>query len=156
MDFQGAWNPIVMKIFRDPSASERFERVFTYYLFVVAMILVWLSLFGREILLLLTPKVFSEGYVVVPTLIPCLNIGLGWGVFHLWDTDSRKIQLQVGHKFHCSGAQHRPEYHVDTVDGYHWSSFGNYYFVRISRICRDDFEPEVLLCALQVGKHFLG
>ena len=58
-----------MKMFRDPSASERFERVFTYYLFVVAMILVWLSLFGREILLLLTPKVFSEGYVVVPTLI---------------------------------------------------------------------------------------
>ncbi len=69
MGFQGAWNPIVMKTFRDPGASERFERVFTYYLFVVAMILVWLSLFGREILLLLTPKVFSEGYVVVPTLI---------------------------------------------------------------------------------------
>jgi len=69
MGFQGAWSPIVMKAFREPGSPVRFERVFNYYLFVVAMVLVWLSLFGKEILLLLTTEAFSERYVVVPTLV---------------------------------------------------------------------------------------
>jgi O-antigen/teichoic acid export membrane protein len=69
MGFQGAWDPVVMKSFREKDAPEKFKVVFSYYLFVVLAILVGLSLFGREILLLLTTKTFSEGFVVVPLLV---------------------------------------------------------------------------------------
>ncbi len=69
MGFQGAWSPVVMKSFRETDAVERFRVVLNYYLFVVFTLLVGLSLFGREILLLLTTKAFSEGFVVVPLLV---------------------------------------------------------------------------------------
>ena len=67
--FTSAWSPIVMKIFRENDALERFRVVFNYYLFIVFTLLVGLSLFGRELLLLLTTKAFSEGFVVVPLLV---------------------------------------------------------------------------------------
>lgn len=69
MGFQGAWSPIVFKSFREKEAPEKFKVVFNYYLFTVLTILVGLSLFGREILLLLTTKTFSQGFVVVPLLV---------------------------------------------------------------------------------------
>lgn len=68
MGFQGAWSPTVMKNFRDNDAPKKFQVVFNYYFFVVTVILIGLSLFGREILLLLTTKTFSQGFVVVPLL----------------------------------------------------------------------------------------
>jgi O-antigen/teichoic acid export membrane protein len=69
MGFQGAWFPIVMKNFREKDAAERFRVVFNYYLFTVLAILLGLSLFGREILMVLTTKTFSQGFVVVPLLV---------------------------------------------------------------------------------------
>ncbi len=68
MGFQGAWNPVVMKNFREQGAPEKFKVVFDYYLFAVCVILVGLSLFGKEILLVLTTKTFSQGFTVVPLL----------------------------------------------------------------------------------------
>lgn len=67
--FQGAWNPVVMSSYREQGAPKHFKTVFNYYLFAVLMILVGLSLFGEEILLLLTNKTFSQGFVVVPMLL---------------------------------------------------------------------------------------
>ncbi len=69
MGFQGAWSPVVMSGFREAGAPKKFRVVFNHYLFVVFAILVSLSLFGREILLLLTTKTFSQGFVVVPLLV---------------------------------------------------------------------------------------
>jgi O-antigen/teichoic acid export membrane protein len=69
MGFQGAWSPIIFKSFREKEAPEKFKVVFNYYLFAVLTILVGLSLFGKEILLLLTTKTFSQGFVVVPLLV---------------------------------------------------------------------------------------
>lgn len=69
MGFQGAWYPTVFKSFREKDAPEKFKTVFSYYLFAALAILVGLSLFGREILLLLTTKSFSQGFVVVPLLV---------------------------------------------------------------------------------------
>ena len=68
MGFQGAWHPIVMKTFRDPGAPSRFKVVFNYYIFITSAILIIISLFGREMLLILTTATFSRGYVVVPML----------------------------------------------------------------------------------------
>lgn len=68
MGFQGAWSPTIMKNFREENAPEKFCVVFSYYFFVVTVILVGLSLFGKEILLLLTTKTFSEGFIVIPLL----------------------------------------------------------------------------------------
>jgi len=69
MGFQGAWNPIVMKSFGEKDSPEKFKVVFNYYLFMVLAILVGLSLFGEEVLLLLTTKTFSQGFVVIPLLV---------------------------------------------------------------------------------------
>ncbi len=66
--FQGAWSPLVMKEYRAPGAKKKFRTVFNYFVFVTAAILVVISLFGRDILLLVTTRVFSEGYLVVPLL----------------------------------------------------------------------------------------
>lgn len=67
--FQGAWTPVVMSSYRESGARQHFKIVFNYYLFAVLMILVGLSLFGEEILLLLTNKIFSQGFVVIPLLL---------------------------------------------------------------------------------------
>ena len=67
--FQGAWHPIVMKNFRENDAPEKFRTVFNVFLFAVLSILMMLSLFGREVLLLLTTATFSRGFVVVPLLV---------------------------------------------------------------------------------------
>lgn len=67
--FQGAWTPVVMSSYREAGARRHFKTVFNYYLFAVLMVLVGLSLFGEEILLLLTNKNFSQGFVVIPLLL---------------------------------------------------------------------------------------
>lgn len=69
MGFQGAWWPVVMNSFREPDAPARFRQVFEVYLFVTLTILVVLSLFGKEVLLVLTTPAFAQGYVVVPLLV---------------------------------------------------------------------------------------
>jgi O-antigen/teichoic acid export membrane protein len=69
MGFQGAWWPHVMKDFREPDAPVRFRKVAEVYLLVTMAIMVLLSLFGHEALLLLTTPEFAEGYVVVPLLV---------------------------------------------------------------------------------------
>ncbi len=69
MGFQSAWFPHVMNNFREPGAREKFADVFQIYLFVTMTILIVLSLFGREVLLLLTTTAFAGGFVVVPLLV---------------------------------------------------------------------------------------
>ena len=67
--FHSAWYPMVMKTYQEEGAITKFRTVFNYYVFVTCSILVVISLFSEEILLLLTTNVFSEGYIVVPLLI---------------------------------------------------------------------------------------
>lgn len=69
MGFQAAWWPHVMSTFRAPDAPERFRKVADFYLFATMTILILLSLFGHELLLLLTTPEFAAGYVVVPLLV---------------------------------------------------------------------------------------
>ena len=69
MGFQGAWWPHVMKAFREPDAPVQFRKVAEVYLLVTMAIMMLLSLFGHEILLLLTTPAFAAGYVVVPLLV---------------------------------------------------------------------------------------
>lgn len=69
MGFQGAWWPVMMNNFREPGAPTRFRQVFEVYLFLTLIILVVLSLFGKEVLLALTTPAFAQGYVVVPLLV---------------------------------------------------------------------------------------
>lgn len=67
--FQGAWHPIVMKTFREPDAPERFRVVFNYYIFITSAIVLLLSLFGKEILELLTTSEFSKAFIIVPMMV---------------------------------------------------------------------------------------
>jgi O-antigen/teichoic acid export membrane protein len=67
--FQAAWWPIVMETYRDDGAAIRFRKVFEFFLFSTLFIMLALSLFSKEALLLLTTEQFSKGYVVVPLLV---------------------------------------------------------------------------------------
>ena len=67
--FQGAWSPTVFKSFRENEAPEKFRVVFNYFLFIVLVMMLGLSVFGKEILRILTTKTFSQGFVVVPLLV---------------------------------------------------------------------------------------
>jgi O-antigen/teichoic acid export membrane protein len=69
MGFQAAWAPLVIKHYKDSNARAQFAKVFIYYLFITICILITISIFSKEILLLLTTPEFSHGYVVVPLLI---------------------------------------------------------------------------------------
>lgn len=67
--FHGAWSPTVFKSFRENEAPERFKVVFNHYLFIVLVMMLGLSVFGKELLRVLTTKTFSQGFVVVPWLV---------------------------------------------------------------------------------------
>lgn len=67
--FQGAWYPLVMKSYRDPGATEKFRCVLNFFSFVTALATIWLSAFGREILVFLTTPAYAESYVVIPLLV---------------------------------------------------------------------------------------
>ncbi len=69
MGFQAAWWPHVMSAFRQADAPVKFRRVAEVYLLATMMILVLLSLFGHEVLLVLTTREFAEAYIVVPLLV---------------------------------------------------------------------------------------
>ncbi len=69
MGFQSAWWPHVMVAFREPDAPARFRRVYELYLFVTMAMLIVLSIFGHEVLLVLTTPVYAAGYIVVPPLV---------------------------------------------------------------------------------------
>ena len=58
-----------MSGFREPDAPARFGKVFEVYLLVTMTLLVGLSLFGHEVLLVLTTPQFAAGFVVVPLLV---------------------------------------------------------------------------------------
>lgn len=67
--FQGAWHPTVMKTYQDVGAKIKFKIVFNYFIFITTSILVTLSLFGQEVIHVLTTEAYSGGYVVVPLLV---------------------------------------------------------------------------------------
>ena len=67
--FQRAWFPIVMKTYKTPGAQEQFSSVFRYFVFASSTVIMVVSVFSEEILLLLTTAEFSQGYVVVPLLL---------------------------------------------------------------------------------------
>ena len=67
--FHGAWSPTVFKSFRESEAPERFRVVFNHFLFIVLVMMLGLSVFGKEILRILTTKTFSQGFIVVPLLV---------------------------------------------------------------------------------------
>ena len=69
MGFQTAWWPHVLSAFREPDSPAKFSKVFEGYLFVTMTLLVGLSLFGHEALLVLTTPQFAAGFVVVPLLV---------------------------------------------------------------------------------------
>lgn len=68
MGFQGAYNPLVIKHYKDPNAPENFAKVLNYFFVGTLIMLVIVSIFGKEILIILTTPAFYEGYTVVPLL----------------------------------------------------------------------------------------
>jgi O-antigen/teichoic acid export membrane protein len=98
--FQGAFHPIVMKHYMERTAPERFKTVFNYFLFITLSILVGVSVYGKEILMLVTTEAFSQGYVVVPLLVLAAILASIGGYFtfgiQIKKKSSYRLILNVG------------------------------------------------------------
>ncbi|MEP7081443.1 MAG: oligosaccharide flippase family protein [Chloroflexota bacterium] len=69
---QTAITPLVYARYRDPETPAQLARVFRYFVAGALVLAVGLSLFAREILVVVTTPAFYGGAVVVPLLAPAL------------------------------------------------------------------------------------
>ena len=69
---QTAITPLVYARYRDPATPAQLARVFRYFVGGALVLAVGLSLFAREILVVVTTPAFYAGAVVVPLLAPAL------------------------------------------------------------------------------------
>lgn len=65
---QNAWGPFVYSTYKDGDAKEVFSRTYDYLSTVVCVVLLLLSLFAEEILLIFTTEQYREAYKVVPLI----------------------------------------------------------------------------------------
>ncbi len=66
--FQNAWGPFVYSTYRERDAKEVFSRTYDYLSIVVCVVILLLSLFAEEILLIFTTEQYREAYKVVPLI----------------------------------------------------------------------------------------
>ncbi len=67
--FQSAWAPIVLSTFKQKESKEFYAKVFDYFWVLVLLGAVGISLFSREILVVLAPATYLGAYTVVPILL---------------------------------------------------------------------------------------
>jgi len=84
--FQTAWMPTIYSSFREEEAREFYGRIFNYFWALLLAAAVGLSLFAKEVLVLLAPQTYLRAYSVVPILVlsavffrggPLFSFGIG-------------------------------------------------------------------------------
>jgi len=67
--FQGAITPIIYSRYQEESARAEISRIFRLFVFFALLVFVAISLFAREIVMLLTTPAYHSAYVLVPFLV---------------------------------------------------------------------------------------
>ena len=66
--FQLSWLPFVFSTAGEANAKEVFSRVLTYFLFVIILIALAISVLAKEVLAVMATPVFQEAYKVIPLI----------------------------------------------------------------------------------------
>ena len=69
MGVQGAITPLIFNSYRDPNTPREIERIFRYFLVTAVVVTGALSIFSREILIVLTTPKYYSAWAVVPFLV---------------------------------------------------------------------------------------
>lgn len=64
--FVAAWFPVMFAIVEEEDSIRIFGKIFTYYIFALALLSLGISVFGREILSVLSRGDYREAYIVIP------------------------------------------------------------------------------------------
>lgn len=72
LGFQGALTPLVFTHYRDPATPGRLAQLFRYFLAFALMVVVGLSLFAPELLMVFTTPEYVDGARVVPLMAPAI------------------------------------------------------------------------------------
>lgn len=88
--FQMAWPALFFPMVKNPDSNRQFARIFTYYVFVMLGLILFLSLFSHEIILLFATRNYLEAAQFLPLL--CLSF-LFYGMYYY-----TSIGLQVEKK----------------------------------------------------------
>ncbi len=67
--FRTAWIPIVLSTFRQEESKNFYAKAFDYFSILVLLGTVGISLFSKEILVVLTPATYLGAYTVIPVLL---------------------------------------------------------------------------------------
>lgn len=65
----GALTPLIFTHYREPDTPARIARLFRYFVAGALVVLLGLSIYAREIVILFTTRAYYGGYVVVPFLV---------------------------------------------------------------------------------------
>lgn len=68
--FQISLMPLVYQHYRDPATPRNLSRIFRYFVAGALLMVIGLSLFARELLVLLTTPAYYGAWMVVPLLVP--------------------------------------------------------------------------------------
>jgi len=67
--FQMGFLPIAFKKFDQPNAKEFFSKVLTYFTFILTLAIIFVSLYSKELIILLAKdKIYYEAYMIVPLI----------------------------------------------------------------------------------------
>jgi len=66
LGFQNAWGPFVYSTYKDKNAKRMFSKTYDYVSIVACLAVLGLSIFAKEILLILTTPDYIEAYKVIP------------------------------------------------------------------------------------------
>lgn len=78
--FQGAMTPLVYARYKEERTPAEIARIFRFFVFLALIAFVALSIFSKEVLILLTTPAYYSAYVLVPFLVADQFLS-GMGVF---------------------------------------------------------------------------
>jgi len=78
--FQMAWPTLLFTIIKEEYAERTYSRLLTYFLFGLTGISLGISIFGRELIVVITTPEFIEAQHILPLL---LVSNMLWGVFYM-------------------------------------------------------------------------
>jgi O-antigen/teichoic acid export membrane protein len=92
--FVQAWRPFAMVIIQTPERNEIYRRVLNYYAGVSCGLGLLVTALSPELLLVLVPSEYHQGYVVVPWLIGAAALHRSSAVTHLGILLSEKTAIE--------------------------------------------------------------
>ncbi len=93
--FRTAWVPIVLSTFRQEESKKFYAKVFDYFWALVLLGAVGISLFSKEILVVLAPATYLDAYTVIPVLLLSIFFFHAFPVFSFGISIAKKTKYRL-------------------------------------------------------------